>query len=194
MVNPNHIINLRETAQQFSLNIKKPSNRYLDELFRLKSAPELMPLFPNAKEWTESSAAFHAARGLAHLGDPDVVVICVGDGATPRTAAMFALRSRWTCVSVDPRLRPKEYGFRRLELFRGRVEEMNFFSAGTMIIAGVHSHARLENCLEHIHGETRHVIAIPCCVPQETGRDPDEEYTDWGIHSPKRLVRIWRNI
>ena len=34
----------------------------------------------------------------------DTLVVCVGDGRTPRTAALVAMRSRWDCVSIDPAL------------------------------------------------------------------------------------------
>jgi hypothetical protein len=45
-----------------------------------------------------------------HLGtfldatNTDVVVVVVGDGRTPRTAALFAMRTKWQIISIDPAL------------------------------------------------------------------------------------------
>lgn len=86
--------------------------RYVDEFLGLRCAPELleMRLFPNGKEITESMSAYSAARkyvsclpGFA-LNDPNVSVICVGDGHQPRTATLFAMRTAWSTYSVDPLL------------------------------------------------------------------------------------------
>jgi len=38
------------------------------------------------------------------LRDPNVVAVVVGDGRTPRTAALLAMRTRWTVWSIDPAL------------------------------------------------------------------------------------------
>ena len=38
------------------------------------------------------------------MKDPTVLCIVVGDGRTPRTAALLAMRTRWSVVSIDPAL------------------------------------------------------------------------------------------
>ena len=92
-------------------------SRYVTELLKLACAPELvrLRLFPDAKELTESFAANNAARsflwsknaaGRARVDPADAAVTCVavGDGNTPRTAALFAFLTRWHCVAVDPEM------------------------------------------------------------------------------------------
>lgn len=65
-------------------------------------------LFPDTKEISESMACMHAA--LERLGDAfgpsqtDTLAVCIGDGRTPRTAALLAMRTKWDCVSIDPAL------------------------------------------------------------------------------------------
>ena len=78
----------------------KASSRYTSELLSLACGPRLLELglYPDAKELTESFAAFSAVR--EHLKehfvphDPTVTVLCVGDGVAPRTAALFAFRTK----------------------------------------------------------------------------------------------------
>jgi hypothetical protein len=67
-------------------------------------------LFPDAKELTASFAINAAVR--THLAsthpasDERVTLVAVGDGNTPRTAALFAFLTRWHCVAIDPILVP----------------------------------------------------------------------------------------
>ena len=91
-------------------------SRYVTELLKLACAPELvrLRLFPDAKELTESFAANNAARsflyprgaerGRVDPADAAVTCVAVGDGTTPRTAALFAFLTRWHCVAVDPEM------------------------------------------------------------------------------------------
>ncbi|RLO11996.1 hypothetical protein DYB28_001160 [Aphanomyces astaci] len=90
----------------------KLSLRYLDEFVGdLTCSAQMLAwgLFPDAKEVSETMGVFNAVRKLglhekdtAPPGVHDGIVI-VGDGVTPRTAAMFAYRTKgWTCYSVDP--------------------------------------------------------------------------------------------
>jgi len=75
--------------------------RYVNEMLRLSCAPELLrlKLFPDAKELTESFSAYNAIR--THLADEfkpadgRVTLIAVGDGHTPRTAALCAFLTQW---------------------------------------------------------------------------------------------------
>lgn len=178
--------------------------QHINEFVKLKCAPDLLAsgLFPNAKEITESMSAYHAVfwhilkDKTKELGDPSIAVVSVGDGVTPRTAALFAFRSNWQCFSVDPTMREKEYGIKRLSIFRGRVENFNIdcsnFSA--VIILLVHSHATVRASLDRITGTVRHVVAIPCCVPHELPGNPYIGYEDYDMWSPKRTVKVWRNV
>ena len=84
--------------------------RLVDRFLSLDCGHELlrMGLFPNAQEISESMACLQAAiehlEGVVSLKDADVVAVVVGDGRTPRTAALLAMRTQWTVLSVDPAL------------------------------------------------------------------------------------------
>ncbi len=180
-------------------------HRYIDEFIRLKCAPDLLALglFPNGKEITESMAAYAAVRqhlvqpGLVRWDDEGMMMVCTGDGHTPRTAALFAFRSRWRCLSNDPALYPKERydTVSRLYLFPQQIEVMTAAFHTPVVIVLVHAHVTLSAVLDKISVYPRHLVAIPCCVPQELpGREPDVLYRDMDIWSPKNEVRIWKNL
>jgi hypothetical protein len=182
------------------------SRRYINEFIRLKCASDLLEreLFPNAKEITESMAAFNAVRTMLNLSpmDESVSLVAVGDGVTPRTAAMFAFRTKWNCYSIDPALDTGRKWFSlpsyRLTVVADKVEnlirpggEKFWIFDGVVVIVAVHSHAPLPVVLEHIKGSPRHVVAIPCCVPQEIPHRIYSGYIDNGIWSPKNTVKVW---
>jgi len=81
---------------------------YLDRFLRWECGAALqdMALFPNAKEITESVACLQALDKHVEVpfGEPATICIVVGDGSTPRTAALLAMRTRWRLLSVDPAL------------------------------------------------------------------------------------------
>mmetsp|Transcript_26609 Transcript_26609/g.51221 ORF Transcript_26609/g.51221 Transcript_26609/m.51221 type:complete len:366 (+) Transcript_26609:98-1195(+) len=182
------------------------SSRYLSELLTLACGPDLLrlKLYPDAKELTESFAAFHAVR--AHLGhsfspsDPSVTAVCVGDGSVPRTAALFAYRTKWQCYSVDPQLRePSDRwgGIERLQAIRAKVEDCRF-TADKLLIVCVHAHVGLAECLDVMDWKDLGIVAMPCCNfysrLQLSGHDSASlvvEYYDTGIVSPHRLVRVY---
>ena len=85
--------------------------RLVDAFLRSDSGVECLRhgLFPNAQEISESMACLAAVterlRGVVTLGSPRTLAVVVGDGRTPRTAALLALRApSWRVVSIDPAL------------------------------------------------------------------------------------------
>lgn len=178
--------------------------RYLQEFVKLNCAVDLLALklFPNAKEITESMAAFRGVMDIianaANLkaNDPNVVLVSVGDGVTPRTAALFAFRTEWRCWSVDPLLRmEKHYEINHLYLAKDKIEDVNLdFSDRPVVIVCVHSHAKMKDILAHIHGKSRHLLTIPCCEQHTIPNKVYFGYTDDNIWSEKREVKIWMNI
>lgn len=173
---------------------------YMERFISLKAAADLLALgvFPNAKEVTESFAAFHAAEKYFPYSrlDPNVNVVCVGDGTKPRTAAVFAFLTKWNCHSVDPTLQEslKYNAVERLEVYQYRIEDVQLVFQKPVLICLVHSHATVQACLEHIEAPERYVISIPCCVPQNLGRVPCISYADERIWSPKNEVKIWSRV
>lgn len=201
-IEENVVIKYSESHGTTSLVIKKPSCRYLDEFFSLTCAPDILiaNIFPNSKEITESFGAYNAVRKHREsfaFNDQQIDVICVGDGCQPRTAALFAFRSKWNCYSIDPRLNLTETnarvwnGIKRLHLIKDKIENFHHIASEKAIIVAVHSHAPLDVAVKNIVAKEKLVIAIPCCFEQNLDADPIEEYHDFGILSEKRLVKIW---
>lgn len=185
-------------------NVTGQVGRHVAEYLSLKRMPDLHAagIYPNAKEVTESMAAYAAVREHVpvSLGDRNVTLVAVGDGSTPRTAAMFAVRSAWRCCSVDPRAQARPWlgsmrrPIERLEVHRARIEDVEICADGPVVIAAVHSHATLDATLGSIRAPIVHVVAIPCCVPMTVGDvEPDESYDDPHCWSAKRRVLVWRN-
>ena len=211
---PSPLANVCETSQVISVSFKKPSARYIDEFIRLKCAPDLLAarIYPNAKEITESMAAFDAARkavGAEALGDKEWLMVDVGCGSTPRNAALFAFRTNWMCLAVDPQLRLSRYPeIDRMHCHKLQIEQMVphvLFRKPTKIMAvAVHAHVRLPAIMDMLAKVGRSLleknrpmlkrvvlVAIPCCIEQILPEEPKKQIVDWGIWSPKRTVKVW---
>ena len=86
------------------------NTRFIDMFLRWGCGRHLLGLglFPNVQEITESMACLEAVRehlaGLVSLSCPAVCAVVVGDGRTPRTGALLAMRTKWHVVSIDPAL------------------------------------------------------------------------------------------
>ena len=177
--------------------------RYIDEFLGLRCAADLLAwgLFPSnpGKEVTETFATYRAVYNHVpvQLNDPSVALVSVGDGHTPRTAATFAVRSKWQCYSIDPALREKDWsGIQRLTIHRRKVEDtiLDLRDASAVVIVAVHSHALLKAVLDNVLGRPRHLVTLPCCVPQEIPNRVFIGYQDTQIWSPKNTFRIWLDI
>lgn len=199
-----------------TFEVHAPSLRYLDMFVRLKCAPMLLmdKLFPNAKEVTESVGAFrgvkealkavYGAKGLARLGHEDVVLLDVGCGHQPRTAALIAQLTKWMCYAIDPLVKwDREIQTQRVTRVGQRIEEFRdgFFRAHKLVVVtAVHSHAKLTDTLRTIDAKEILVVSIPCCFDISL---PDgevvhgyriakvREYEDHAIWSEKRHVTIY---
>lgn len=194
---------LSANAGETVVSIKTPSVRYLDEFIGLNCAVDLLKLraFPNAKEVTESMAAFNAIRKYTRkeklFTNPKILMLDVGSGKLPRTAALFAFMTKWMVTAIDPALDQKamsEWNIQRLAGCREKIE--NYFSrpwVHTLVVTAVHAHIDLSEILEIGQACIRIlIVAIPCCKPLELKEfKPVWEYDDWGILSPKRRVKIY---
>ena len=185
------------------------TSKYIEELLGLSVAPDMLQLklFPNSKEITESFGAYAAARDILALdrSDPTIAVLCVGDGHAPRTAATFALRSAWSCFSVDPVMRFKRWNVPRLYTYRDKVASTghgwhaprpHFRAYSRAILVAVHSHASLAASVSAAFTLAPQVsiVSMPCCVEQ------DLDWTtaslvrhDMHITSPHRDVYVWKD-
>ncbi len=192
-------LNLQHQAWGSCCQHTKKALKYISELFALRSAPDILSLglFPEVKEITESFAAFNAVRNYLDfdLKDPEVSLVAVGDGHTPRTAATFAFRSNWRCYSVDPVLRSdKNWDIARLSVHPYVVEDFSLETNKAVIVA-VHSHADLNQAVKSIKARELAIVAIPCCKDQILNDQiHDLQYADEGILSPARLVYVWKRV
>jgi hypothetical protein len=179
-------------------------------MFRHISSPLLASgIYPNAKEWTEAVACYEAVRKHVAtrpqfaIRNPMVSLVAIGDGSTPRAAAMFSTRSIWQCYSVDPHMKWRNVRPRleRLVPVRGDIHDLCLAvpAQGSIVVVACHSHADLNAAvvrLSQICGRDRMaVVAMPCCVPQHIdGWEPAVEYTDWSCWSEHRNVKVWTPV
>ena len=204
-------------------HVTTPSLDNINKFWGLSVARKLMDLkvFPNVKEITEAMSMWRVLGKEGFFGlnrqDRDVLVVCVGDGSTPRLAALAALSTNWDVLSVDPNLNPSwatRNGVERLQCIAKPIEEVSLSevelcdlkSYKAMIILACHAHVEPKAMLESlVYPCPRHLVCMPCCVEQEvyaeSGYDgflervwPSSQYEDWGNWSPKRLVKVWKNV
>jgi hypothetical protein len=179
------------------------TNTHLHRFFKLNTASLLMGqrVFPNLKEITESMGAFVAIHNhitpIVDRNDKNVDVFCVGDGHSPRTAALIASLTKWNCHSIDPQMRNKKWDFKRLTTYRTKIQDVTFTGKEdkTALIVCVHSHASLKDSVKSISGYgNTYLINIPCCVKPDLEQQPFVSYLDYGIHSEKREVSIYKTL
>lgn len=175
---------------------KSRTGRYIDRAIRSRAFVDIlsMSIFPNAKEITESFAVYEAVRRYSpwRLDDPGVTVICVGDGRTPRTGAVFASFSGWTVHSVDPALRCEDSypRIKRLTLWKRPISHFVPPTGGRVVIVACHSHAPWRETLRLFTGDIL-AVAMPCCVPHDLDIPPFLEYDDPDCWSPCRTIKVW---
>ena len=179
---------------------------YTDELLGLTSAPQMLELklFPSAKELTESFACFNAARAhLSHFrsDDPSVLCVVVGDGLTPRTAGLFAYRTRWTCVSIDPLLQREAHWMKHIERLTAIASTVQDaapegkFASPRVLLVLPHAHVGLDECLQYVRWrQALGAIVMPCCnwyLGAVGCGPPLHEADDLGVISPHRQLSVW---
>lgn len=187
-------------------------NRYHKRFLESFTSDNVIALFSryknSAKEITESWGMLEAAKKFVpNLNDCRVVV--VGDGASPRTGAIFAYYTKTNVISIDPCFniahwkdfveKQTNMGFppQRLYLIKSKVENVNFDCLGNerVVVVWPHSHAPMDKCIIKKVKE-RYDIALPCCVqiPKKFIEKPHITYVDYNIESPRNTVHIWVNI
>ncbi len=177
--------------------------KYVDMFLGMKCAPDVLmsgvlPSGNACKEISESMAAIQAAKrfpGLDCFADPSWLCLVVGDGHTPKTGALFAFHSRWSVISVDPKLRQDKYGVARLWCVQKKVEDLTPSFYEKVLIVGVHSHALIKHSWNAIRAHQKFFINIPCCMHDKCEDDMVliDEYRDDNILSPHNLIQIYRN-
>jgi hypothetical protein len=88
----------------------------------------------------------------------------------------------------------KAINIRRLTAHRKRIEQCAFEAERVLIVA-VHSHARLEACIQVCRGRQQTAaVAMGCCVPQTLPAEPQCEWRDDGVWSPHNLWKVWTSV
>jgi hypothetical protein len=184
-----------ESNNEVTVTIKLPQLCYLDQFIKLKCAPNLLGLFPNVKEISESMTAFAAVRrylGYKSFGRDDIVLLDIACGHTPRTASLFAHMTRWNCIAIDPVLNNKEIKSGRLTLFADKFEKFKLHNNECVVALATHAHINLNLIMRNVTAKRIVIVAMPCCKKLELKfHDPVEEYEDLGCLSPKRVVKIY---
>jgi hypothetical protein len=192
---------------------KDNGKRIINGLFRLigRCEKNLMPLFGKndpMKELQETSVALYYIKSvLSHnkkyfeMASPDnTVVICHGDGITPRTGAVFAYQfPEWQVYSVDPMMQ-KEYTknnlFPNLTCFNDYTQNVKFATKDKLVIlVGVHSHADIKQLWETCSdAKARITYSNPCCGGFEWKPHDKEPYVnreETTICTVKNKIYVW---
>jgi hypothetical protein len=175
---------------------------YFETLVKTKSSADWLAwgLFPNAKEITESLGCFEAvAQNIDEDFNNDKVnLVVIGDGSTPRTAAVFATRTKWNCYSVDPEMRDRPWDsmIGRLKTFKSKIQDVPLDLNGPTILVFPHSHVKINDAIKNLKvNGPLHIMAMPCCLPLYLKGFPHHiEYNDNMIWSEKNLIKIWKNL
>lgn len=171
------------------------SNIYLSRFFNLNTAPDILSskVFPNIKEITESMGAFVAVKDHIpySISDSNVTCFVVGDGCTPRTGMLIARLTAWNVISIDPRMKIKDYKTKRLTCYKNKIEEITFLGFDKVVIISVHSHADTTKTVNAIKAKEKYFVNIPCCVPCNLKDAPIFEYNDEGILSKCNKVQVY---
>lgn len=186
------------------------ANRYHKRFLDSFTSENLLGLFSRYrnghKEITESWAMLEAARKYVPVESLNKsTVIVVGDGASPRTGAVFAYYTKASVISVDPQMNMDHwsehcqkqiamgYPVQRLTVRPVPIEEMELDAGGQpVIVVWPHSHANMHNAQVYNYSK-RWDIAMPCCkpIPKSWMTIPHLVYDDYNVLSPKRTVHIW---
>lgn len=188
-------------------NSKYKPWKYVNDFMKLKCSLDVLPMVLGtgdiSKEISEIMGFWNAIRKNIniHPGDSEVDVFVVGDGNTPRLGAFIACMSRWNVVSIDPRMKNKNWGIKRLITFSFKFEDVivNYFSSGKKaIILLPHAHVNAEEVLLKFGTDAteRHLISSPCCEPnnQLLNKKPEIFYRDTRVLSIENKMYVWRNV
>lgn len=150
--------------------------------------------------------------------DRNIILIAVGDGCTPRTAALFAFRTQWNCISVDPAMRPGSWHtISNLSTIQARIQNVSIpvTSQQRVIVIMWHAHVSIRDALSCLtidgskcddnnvksSAAMRAQVALvscACCNYDEHQKEmpdgslPDVEFEDISVPSLMRTVRVWK--
>lgn len=150
--------------------------------------------------------------GVLSFSSPNVLLVAVGDGVTPRTAALFAFRTSWNCISIDPQMRKGGWDdVKNLRTHTARVQDVviDVVDDQRVVVVMWHCHTSITDaisCLRFSGGNRdskclrRRVAVVSCaCCNYDAvqkvmpdGSAPDAEFEDTGVPGLMRTVRVWK--
>lgn len=167
--------------------IRQKAHAYPTALIRMNCFVDIAGYFAGTndpmKEMSESLGLFKAAEaGISDFTklrkERNVAVIVVGDGTTPRTASLFAVLTRWTVFSIDPRMRVEKkdtHKLDRLNVIKSTLENFPFESSGVFdfdyrVLVYPHSHA--DFTLGVNLTKPTWAFTMPCCFVERQTLQP----------------------
>lgn len=179
--------------------------KYIARFFSWNSAPDLLErkIFPNIKEIAESMSMFNVVENMIFNWDDDikqlrkendVTVVVVGDGHSPRTAAIFCYLTGWNVISIDPEMRKTDWDIQRLTCYNKRVEEVENMNFGDkpVIIIYPHSHAPVQIGWDKFQSTRKWLIKMECCTKDKLNL-PYYSFRDEYAITKANQIFIWSN-
>lgn len=189
----------------------------------MKELAESMSAYSTVRQYLHVHHDAHSEKdGVLSFRDKNVLLLAVGDGCTPRTATLFAFRSAWRCISIDPVMRTGEWeGVSSMQTMKSRVQDVTVRVSSDIdnfekvVVVMWHCHCSISDalgCLEFdgtswdVSNRQRSlelrkrvaVVSCACCnfdSVQRTmpdGSKPDAEFEDTAIPGLMRTVRVWK--
>lgn len=172
--------------------------KYIHQFFRLTCMLDMWErkLFPNLKEVTESIGMYEATLINLDLDlkDTNTAIVVIGDGHTPRTAAMFAFRSALDCYSIDPNLREKNWNVKRLTVIKEKIENVkaDFLEKYKRVVFILpHAHVNFK-MMSHLIDKRASIVNMPCCTDFHCPFNPEVAYVNFKVHSPKNIIEVYK--
>lgn len=193
------------------------SSRYLNRYIKLNSSEEMqrLQLFPNAPEVTEVFSILNIIESYILKKDTNIDrnkenhVLCfvVGDGTTPRTAAVINFMTKWDTISCDPIMRnPAKYaGIKRCYVRTSKGEDIahivrervDIIEYDYIFLIFPHSHIPNTNEIyKHFTDKKVWIINMPCCHKKQDDFLPLKEWVsfkDDAVASPENTIKVYCN-
>lgn len=179
------------------------NTEHLNRFIRMDCSSLLLKnkIYPNIKEITEAVGIFAAYQKyvLPFIKDTrECQVICIGDGKTPRVAALFACLTKHDCFSIDPTISTSRYTIERLTVIIRKIEDValpKYNVDGEVILIFPHSHAPVKDTWERFNFSRKFLINMPCCFHGDTPEElPYKSYHDPAILSKHNQISIYSNV
>lgn len=211
------------SGNTLTITVDLPKTVYADKMLRSKSFEELHHVFMSSaspiKEMSESYAAFKHVREANNQLDEHDLVVVIGDGGRPRTAATFAFNCKCKVISIDPMLNIEKtdewidrFNVQNLSYAADTWQNCmmdsisnTFITYGILRIhiVSVHGHIILDEVIDTLRNNSRLLTTVytnPCCnYEQQVLSDPSKyslreykNFKDVNILSEKNQVIIYK--